>query len=367
MVCVSLASIPPRIENGHLFKCIDALLQQTIKPKYILINLVNNYKRFGILKKEYIEKIKNYHESIIIQFDDYDSPLLKYLGIPKCSKIDDNEWVFVGDDDQEYKNDILEKMLKSTNIDQNGVYQNRYFIVRNGTAGIVHGFVGLMMRKEILKKLVDFDKPDVLWVDDQFMTIYFYKNNYTIYPTLIHNFNEIYKTLGIFDGEKVATGGDLCLDVNTNKRNIEIRNLEIKYNIFFCDKMKNEAKGIIKDIDWSKEAVKNIILVYFGKITDKQNNNMNKLFKLYKHCNFEIFNELTLENEYNIKINDLLKYPSYHYNYYIDKIGMDKCKELKNSIYINLDIDIDDNFDIYEYLFNDKNLYIINDKIIFRF
>ena len=48
-VIASIATIPPRINNGDLKKCVDSLLKQTHKLSYIFVAIPKNYKRFGQL------------------------------------------------------------------------------------------------------------------------------------------------------------------------------------------------------------------------------------------------------------------------------------------------------------------------------
>ena len=77
---VSVASIPPRIRNGTLFKFIDSMLQQSVEVKKIFVNLPDKFERFDQLTNEELDEIRNYDEKIQITFLDYDSPTLKYIG-----------------------------------------------------------------------------------------------------------------------------------------------------------------------------------------------------------------------------------------------------------------------------------------------
>ena len=51
---------------------------------------------------------------------------------------------------------MLNAKMPSDNY--NGVIQNRYEIVRFGSGGIIHGFVGLLIRASCLKYLPSFPK-----------------------------------------------------------------------------------------------------------------------------------------------------------------------------------------------------------------
>ena len=59
--------------------------------------------------------------------------------------------MFICDDDQEYKSNLIQNMLN--NINKLGVYQNRYNIVKHGSGGIIHGYVGNLIHSSLLENL----------------------------------------------------------------------------------------------------------------------------------------------------------------------------------------------------------------------
>jgi hypothetical protein len=356
MVSVSITTIPPRVKNKHLFKFFDSILEQTIEVNKIYVNLPYNYKRFDNLTEKQINKIKNYSNKIEITFNKIDSPILKYIGA--LDKIPDDELLFIGDDDQEYHPELLEKM-KMGIFDKSAVYQNRYHIVKTGTAGIIHGFVGLMFKKSLLNdifNIINFDKD--IWIDDQLLSIYFYKRNIPIYPTIINDFDEIYKTLNYNGMEKHGTGGDLSTDNETSNRNKQIKELELEYNIFFINKNNSNGKGKIIDVEKSfYEKPINIHFIILDKMTKANQQNILNLMEKYPHFNFNLWNSQEYNKYFDLKLStDTLL------NYYTDKLATIKIKE-EGGIYINRNLYITKDFDLYNYIFNKQNVFINNNII----
>lgn len=366
-ISVSIATIPPRVRNKNLFKCIDSFLNQSYPINKIYINISSNYKRFDNLTDEEINEIQAYNNKIIISKCKYDSPILKYYG--SLDIIDDDEFIFIGDDDQEYNHTLIENMSKILNMNKNAVYQNRYHVVKTGTAGIIHGFVGLILKKKLLNNLHKYYKGEICWIDDQFLSMYFFKENIDIYPTIINDFDDIF----LFGNrEKLGCGGDLFLSKETRDRKKFIRELEKKFNIFFCDKDDRNGKGEIIRVDWNKLSVewnklkinKIIHYVIIDKPTKENYTNLNHLMELYPDFEFNLINNQSYLQYYDdFKIGYC---PNNYIDYYSDLLGMKYVKEL-GGIYINRNYEIKkDNFDIYEIIFNKKK-YNINDKLMYYF
>lgn len=359
IVNISVATIPPRVRNGALFKFIDSLLNQTYTINKIYINISKKYNRFENLNNDEIENIKKYNKKIVVSLCDLDSPLIKYIG--SIDKIDDESFLFVGDDDQEYHKELIKNIVDNMYGD-NYIYQNRYHTVKKGTAGIIHGFVGLLFKKKLLNNIINYDIPKTLWIDDQFMSYYFFNENYKIVPSFINDFDDIYYKLGETGMEQLGVGGDLCLDKVTGKRREQIEKLEKKYNILFYKKYhKNDSKGDIKRVNSDFYNIKiNIHYVNLDNIyNDNIKSNINNFIKLYEN-NIDKLNLYSKEiiNKY---INDDEYYKDYIL-YYEDFIGKKICHELKNkglNIYFNKYYKIDNNFDlftiIYDYLYNNIN------------
>jgi hypothetical protein len=183
----SLTTIPPRFERCKL--AIRSLLNQV---DHIYLSVSKNYKRFGDVNLPDFSNESDFNGRVtIVESIDY-GPATKYLGA--LSHIPDSVWVFFCDDDQEYSSDLLRNM--KNNICLVGAYQNRYNIVKNGSGGIIHGYVGNMFHKSLLENLPSFDLPPCSrFIDDQWMSIYCFLNSITIFPTLIENYINIFKVL----------------------------------------------------------------------------------------------------------------------------------------------------------------------------
>jgi hypothetical protein len=103
--------------------------------------------------------------------------------------------VFIGDDDQEYQPDLIERMKRGINA--MGVYQNHFFSIREKTSGgMIHGYVGLLIHESLLRKLSEFPLPEAArFVDDQWMSAYCCTHNIRIFPTSAEPYAEIFKVL----------------------------------------------------------------------------------------------------------------------------------------------------------------------------
>lgn len=354
---VSIATIPPRIRNNNIFNCIDGFLNQTIEVNKIFVNLPNKFNRFDNLTEEELLKLKNYNKKVVLTFTNYDSPILKYLGcIPHLK---DDDIIFVGDDDQVYKEDLLEKM-KDGFYNDDAVFQNRFHQVKKGTAGIIHGFVGLMMKRKVLNNLNNFVLPPQLWIDDQLLSIYFHKNNISILPSPVHDFDDIYnnKYLNQQGMEQIGDGALCKMDLSRKK---QIRELEIKYDVFFLKKDNIKGKGKIKDIKWGELETKlNIHFVVLDNLTMSIKKNVDKIIELYPKCNFYFWNN----KEFKIKHPNIKLTNSYLINYHSDNFGLEKIKEQENAIYINRNLLIKDDFDLYEFLLNNDDIYFDENNIL---
>ena len=356
---VSIATIPPRIKDGSIYKSIDGFLNQTIEINKIYINLCTNFKRFDQLDEMDYKTLIEYNNKVELTFNDYDSPILKYLGPLK--HIDDEEYIFIGDDDQVYNKNLLKNMKKGI-FDDLSVYQNRFHIIKHGTGGIIHGFVGLMMKKKLLNKLNDFiDFKNDCWIDDQLMSIYFYKNNINIYPTIINDFDDIYEKVSNCEAEHSGAG---ALHKMKLKRSIQIRELEIKHNVFFLNKDSNKGKGQLKNIDSSifNEKI-NIYYVILDNLTPNIKNNIDKLLNKYKenkNINFNFFSSNDFVKQYpEIRLTN-----DYLLNFFTDKYAIDLINNDEgHSIYINRNFKINEDFDIYKYLLENEKVFYNNEII----
>lgn len=188
-VVASLTTIPSRLDT--LQSTIDSLLVQV---DHVYISVPREYKRFSekwtsppyMLTEPYISSVT------IISCDDF-GPATKYIGVH--SKAPSNTWVFVCDDDQEYHPTLLSRMKES--FHELAVYQNRYESIRMDTSGgMIHGFVGLCINTHSLSHIHTMELPECAYfVDDQWMSIYCFKNTIPIFSTHINEYVDIFKVL----------------------------------------------------------------------------------------------------------------------------------------------------------------------------
>ena len=103
MIYVSVSTIPQRIKTIH--KSIESLLNQTLKPDKIFINIPNEFRRF----KEKINDndIPKFPSGVEVTRCEDSGPGTKLLGSLK--KIDNDSLLILADDDQIYENFMIEK------------------------------------------------------------------------------------------------------------------------------------------------------------------------------------------------------------------------------------------------------------------
>lgn len=186
-VDASLTTIPPRLESCRL--AIDSLLPQV---RLIYLNIATRYKRFGDFEiPSYLCEEPYKSKVIVCKGEDY-GPATKYIG--GLHSIPESAWIFFCDDDQEYHSSLIMRMKER--ITDFAVYQNRYEIVRHGSGGIIHGYVGNIGHRSQFQNLLKFPLPECAYfVDDQWMSIYCWSHNIPILPTGIEKYNDIYKVL----------------------------------------------------------------------------------------------------------------------------------------------------------------------------
>lgn len=185
-VVVSLTTIPSRHK-----RCRSTILSLLDQADHIYLSSSTNYERFGKAELPNFSGTEFKGKVTVIDSPDY-GPATKYLGALK--NIPDNSWVMVCDDDQVFNSNVILQMKNS--VQNLGGYQNRYDIVKKGSGGIIHGFVGNMFHKSCLNKLLKFDLPSsARFVDDQWMSIYCFINNIPIFPTKLNTYPELFSVL----------------------------------------------------------------------------------------------------------------------------------------------------------------------------
>jgi hypothetical protein len=182
----ALTTIPPRFERVK--NTIRSLINQVDQ---VYLSVSRYYGRFGETAPPDFSQEEFKGKVTVVQSLDY-GPATKYVGSLK--HIPDNYWVLFCDDDQIYAPNLIKQMTDSINLI--GAYQNCFHYVRNGSGGIIHGYVGNMFYKGLLNNLLKFQLPPCgRFVDDQWMSIYCFFNNIPIMPTPINTYQDTFAVL----------------------------------------------------------------------------------------------------------------------------------------------------------------------------
>ena len=162
MIYVSISAIPQRLNS--LQQTIDSLLQQTVKPDKIFINIPIEYKRF----KQNISdnEIPNFNNKIveITRCEDY-GPGTKLLGSLK--KVKKNSLIILADDDNLYENYMIEKFFYFYSIKPNNAYSFFVYPLENYPVG--QGADGFAINTNHLEGIEFFYKKVVKNYNDLFL------------------------------------------------------------------------------------------------------------------------------------------------------------------------------------------------------
>ena len=188
-VVASLTTIPSRIDTTCRL-AIDSLLPQVDR---IYLSVAREYKRFpgewslpAYLSEEAYAKVE------VVWGEDL-GPASKYLGA--IDRISPSTWIFFCDDDQEYSSLIIRDLSREAR--QIAVYQNHYAFIRELTSGgLIHGYVGNFMHSSFLQNLRTFPLPEAArFVDDQWMSIYLFKQGIPVLPSGLDWYQHIFSVL----------------------------------------------------------------------------------------------------------------------------------------------------------------------------
>jgi hypothetical protein len=198
-VVATLTTIPPREKDCRL--AIDSLLRQV---DHVYLSTSNHYTRFGAWTIPDYFHLEPYASHVTVLTGEDHGPATKYLGA--IQQIPANTWVFVCDDDQEYHPNLLKRMLDS--VRKLALYQNHFESIKQKTSGgMVHGYVGMLIHSSFLSGLERFPLPSAAqFVDDQWMSIYCFRNNIPIENSGVEEYRDIFRVL---DGwhEKIGADG----------------------------------------------------------------------------------------------------------------------------------------------------------------
>ena len=173
MIYVSISAIPPRIKN--LEKSVKSILNQTLKPDKIFINIPLKYRRFKeIIKDDQIPNFKDTRVEIT-RCEDY-GPGTKLLG--SLHKIKKDSLVILADDDNSYENYMIEKFYYFHKVAPDNAYS--FYVHPLDNFPIGQGADGFAIHTNALKGVKNFydrvvkDHKELFLCDDLWISYFLY-------------------------------------------------------------------------------------------------------------------------------------------------------------------------------------------------
>ena len=206
MIYVSVSTIPQRIKTIN--KSIDSLLNQTLKPDKIFINIPNEFRRFKEKIKD--NEIPKFSENVEITRCEDCGPGTKLLG--SLNKIDDNSLLILADDDQIYENFMIDKLHHFYNKNPNNAYC--FYVHPLGKFGIGQGADGFAINTKHLDGIQDFydkivkDYDELFLYDDLWISyfLYFFKKNKILSLQELLEIDEFGKRKTIYKSHTSSSG-----------------------------------------------------------------------------------------------------------------------------------------------------------------
>ena len=173
MIYVSISTIPQRLKN--LNESVESLLKQTQKPDKIFINIPLKYRRFTESIND--DQIPKFDKSIveITRCEDC-GPGTKLLG--SLNKLKKDSLIILADDDNTYKNYMIEKFFYFYSLASNNSYS--FYVHPLGNFGIGQGADGFAINTNHLdgiKKFYDTvvkDYKELFLYDDLWISYFLY-------------------------------------------------------------------------------------------------------------------------------------------------------------------------------------------------
>lgn len=186
-VVAALTTIPPRLATST--PAAISSVRDQVQDVFLCCPQV--YRRFGAGPPASIPGVH------VITGEDW-GPATKYIGPAVSDAVPVGAWILTIDDDQEYAPSLVERMLSAVEPDRPlGVYQNHYGPIQAKTSGgLIHGYVGNLIPHALTDALPAFPLPEeARFVDDQWMSIYCFRQGIPIYPTPLQGYHEIFRVL----------------------------------------------------------------------------------------------------------------------------------------------------------------------------
>ena len=178
MIYVSISTIPQRLKN--LNETVESLLNQTLKPNKIFINIPYKYDRFSeIIKDNQIPKFNS--DAVEVTRCEDCGPGTKLLG--SLNKVKKNSLLILADDDHVYRDYMIEKFFYFYSKAPNNAYS--FYVHPLGNFGIGQGADGFAINSNNLEGIKTFyndvvkDYKELFLYDDLWISyfLYFFKKN----------------------------------------------------------------------------------------------------------------------------------------------------------------------------------------------
>ena len=178
MIYVSLSTIPQRVKS--LKKSVESLLNQSLKPDKIFINIPYKYKRFSdVVNETDIPKFDN-HTVEITRCEDC-GPGTKLLG--SLNKLKKNSLLILADDDNIYEDYMIKKFNDFYLLAPQNSYS--FYVHPLGNFGIGQGADGFAINTNSLSGINFFydavvkNYKELFLYDDLWISyfLYFFKKN----------------------------------------------------------------------------------------------------------------------------------------------------------------------------------------------
>ena len=190
-IIISLTTIPSRI--NLIEPVLDSLINQTIRPDVIYLNIPRRYNRFGNCAKipEFIENKKIVK---VFYLDKDYGPATKFIGTLLNPEVSDKDIVLVTDDDVIKLNHWAAKLLLCHQPDKICCFEERKL-----GKEIIWGYLGYIFRKGIfdvndMLSFFDKIKEHCYLVDDHWLTGYCHHKKIKIYNIPISRSNDVNKS-----------------------------------------------------------------------------------------------------------------------------------------------------------------------------
>ena len=242
MIYVSISTIPQRLKN--LNETVESLLNQTLKPNKIFINIPYKYDRFSeIIKDNQIPKFNS--DAVEVTRCEDCGPGTKLLG--SLNKIKKNSLLILADDDHVYRDYMIEKFFYFYSKAPNNAYS--FYVHPLGNFGIGQGADGFAINTNNLEGIKNFydyvvkDYKELFLYDDLWISyfLYFFKKN---------------KILSLQEHLKKDSGGKPSLIYKTR---IVASGLVSTYGKNLIEAIKKRDQIAVKSFKYMQEKTKNLV------------------------------------------------------------------------------------------------------------